>query len=92
MMLMFFNKGQKNEQRVNSVLADSTIESALGTNAMQRYRSQFRTVLGQIVRMKENISPQVFSTDLEILNRSGQSYQLIPTRLNLPLSFSQVIY
>lgn len=46
MMLMFFNKGQKNEQRVNSVLADSAIESALGTNAMQRYRSQFRTVLG----------------------------------------------
>ncbi len=46
----------------------------------------------QIVRMKENISPQVFSTDLEILNRSGQSCQLIPTRLNLPLSFSQVIY
>ncbi|CTW10659.1 Uncharacterised protein [Escherichia albertii] len=46
----------------------------------------------QIVRMKENISPQVFATDLEILNRSGQSCQLIPTRLNLPLSFSQVIY
>ncbi|KAA1050146.1 hypothetical protein [Pseudocitrobacter sp. 73] len=50
----------------------------------------------QIVRMKENISPQVFSTDLEILNvfknRDGQSCQLIPIMLNPLISFSQVIY
>lgn len=93
---MLFNKGKKNEQMVNPVLAYSAIKSALGTNAMQRYRSRFGLSPEQIVRMKETISPQVFSTDLEILNvfknRDGQSCQLIPIMLNPLISFSQVIY